>query len=238
MNATPSATRASRPATASLARFGARLAMLAALALPLGCVNPFKPADPETGGSGSQVVENFKTPEDLLDTIKQAIEAKSGGATAYLHAFADSTQAGDRAFRAIYDPAVKLGWEGGSPQPAPEPWNLEFERGLHNYLGGIRQQDTYTFKFTADSLSGNDELDTENNIWLLHRKYLLLSKSPTSGSDTQGEIIGIGFCDLSLLSRDSRWAIFRWVDRVDPAVGVNPAATDQRTFTWWRLKSM
>jgi hypothetical protein len=29
-----------------------------------------------------------------------------------------------------------------------------------------------------------------------------------------------------------RWSIYRWVDRVDPDVGVNPVNTDERTMSW------
>lgn len=220
------------------ARPALRLALLLALALPLACVNPFKPADPELGGGGVTVVENFRTPEDVLTTIELAIEAKStSGASAYLNAYAESTQVGDRAFRAYYDPAVRQGWEGGS-LTAPEPWDITLERGLHTYLAGIRQQDSYDFRWTVDTSVGNDEFPADADTGIVHRKYLLLSKSPTSGSDTQGETIAIGFCDLSMQLRGGRWSIFRWVDRVDPAVGVNPAASDQRTFSWWRLKSL
>ncbi len=220
------------------ARAAYPFALLLVLALPLGCVNPFKPADPEIGGGGIPVAENFRTPEGLLATIELAIEAKSAsGASAYLNAFADSTVAGDRAFRAFYDPAVRVGWEGGS-LTAPEPWDLSLERGLHTSLAGIRQQDSYDFRWNKDNTLVGDEFPAGADTGHVQWKYLLFSKSPASGSDTQGEIIAIGYCDLSLQLKNSRWSIFRWVDRVDPAVGVNPAATDQRTFTWWRLKSL
>ena len=231
--------RVRRPHRSRIAPVLARLGAVLLLSLPLSCVNPFKPADPEIGGGGVPVQENFRSPEDLLATMELAIEAKStvGAASAYLNAFADSTQSGDRAFRAYYDPAVRQGWEGGS-LTAPEPWNLDLERGLHTYLAGIRQQDSYDFRWTLDTSVGNDEFPAEADTGIVHRKYLLLAKSPTSGSDTQGETIAIGFCDLSMQLKNGRWSIFRWVDRVDPAVGVNPAASDQRTFSWWRLKSL
>ncbi len=219
-------------------RAGFPFALLLVLVLPLGCVNPFKPADPEIGGGGIPVAENFRTPEGLFTTVELAIEAKStSGASAYLNAFADSTVPGDRAFRAFYDPAVRVGWESGS-LTAPEPWDLSLERGLHTSLAGIRQQDAYDFRWTKDNSLVSDEFPAGADTGHVQWKYLLFSKSPTSGSDTQGEIIAVGYCDLSLQLKNSRWSIFRWVDRVDPAVGVNPAAGDQRTFTWWRLKSL
>src|SRR5262249_34360382 len=93
------------------ARLGLRLAMLAVLALPLGCTNPFTPATPAAGG-GQGVPEDFSTPDKVLETMQVAIASKSvPGGDAWVHAFAESLQANDLAYRQFYDGGVKLSWE-------------------------------------------------------------------------------------------------------------------------------
>ena len=217
-------------------RLGA-LPLAALLALPVGCVNPFQPASPEAP-SGAPVIEDFKTPFKVLETMQAGIENRTiNGANAYLHALADSTAAGDRAFRAFYDPAVKSSWESANQLSAPEPWDLRLERNLHSKLSEIRPTYNYTFQWDLDpaSPSDDDPNAAPDDTVQFHRHYTLFA-APTGG---ENEIIGIGFVDLSFQKESSgRWSIFRWHDRVDPAVGVNPAQPDQRTFSFWRLESL
>jgi hypothetical protein len=208
----------------------ARLTLLAALVLPLGCVNPFKPADPEPPDS-SGVPEDFHTTAAVLQTMALAVDSKtSGGATAWLHAFADSQVVGDRGYRQYYDGAVKQNWETGNTLKAPEPWDITLERNLPTKLFGIRPLGTYDFEWGRDDGSGNDEEGPDTT--LLHRHYTLKS---TQGNNE--EIIAIGYCDLSLVNLGSRWAIFRWVDRLDGTIGVNPSS-DARAMSFWRLESL
>ena len=156
-----------------------RFAMLLALALPLACVNPFKPADPETGGSGG-VPEFFNTPDNVLDTMKRGIESKSsGGQDAWLHAFAESTLVGDRAYRSFYDGDVKRSWEGGV-RTAPEPWNLGHERGLPAKLFGIRANGSYTLVWARDSTAENDDDPGAADTAQFHRHYTLSATSATN----------------------------------------------------------
>ena len=206
----------------------------ALLALPLGCVNPFKPADPEPPDS-SAPPEEFGTPEEVLETIAAAIHSRTtGGANVYLHAFADSTAPGNRAFRAFYDGTVKASWESATRLSAPEPWGLDLERNLHTKLSRIRSTYDYTFQWLPDPASPADDDPSAADTVQFHRHYALFA-TPSGG---EPEVIGIGFADLSFQKTGGRWSIFRWHDRVDPAVGVNPALTDQRTFSWWRLDSI
>ncbi len=210
-----------------------RLALLLVLALPLACVNPFQPANPEPPAPGG-VPEIFNTPDDVLDTMLRAIESKSsGGGDAWLHAFAESTQVGDRAYRSFYDGAVKQSWQGGS-RTAPEPWNVALERVLPAKLFGIRANDSYAFHWVRDSTSENDDDPGAADTAQFHRHYTL---SATSATSSNPEIIAIGYCDLSFQRTNGRWSIYRWHDRVDPNVGVNPS-NDQRTMSWWRLESL
>jgi len=208
----------------------ARLARLAALVLPLCCVNPFKPADPQPPDS-SGVPEDFHTPDAALLTMIAAINSKtSGGATAWLHAFADSQAVGDRAYRQYYDGAVKQNWETGNSLKAPEPWDITLERNLPTKLFGIRPLGTYSFEWQHDPYSPNDDVGPDTTLF--HRYYLL-----KSSQGNNEETIAVGYCDLSFVNLGSRWAIFRWVDRLDATVGVNPSS-DARAMSFWRLESL
>lgn len=215
-------------------RIATALALPALLALSQGCVNPFKPASPELPVAGS-VVEDFHTPDDVLTTMQLAIEAKASGANAWLHAFAESTVVGDRAYRCFYDGAVKQSWQSSTSRQAPEPWDLGLERGLPSYLSGIRQSYQYAWQWSRDPSAGNDDDPAAADTAQFHRKYTLVATS-TDGKFT--DIIAIGFCDLSFQKTGARWSIYRWNDRVDPDVGVNPVITDERCMSWWRLESL
>lgn len=213
----------------------ARLAVMAALALPLGCVNPFTPANPEPPDS-SGVPEIFDTPDLVLETMQAALQSKStGGTNAWVHALAESTQVGDRAYRAFYDDAVKLSWQASSSQSAPEPWDLTLERKLPSQLFGIAANGTYALEWTHDTSVGNDDDPGAADTAQVHRHYLLTATLPSS---TNPVVIGVGFADLSFQKKNGRWSIYRWHDRVDAAFGVNPSSTDARSMSWWRLQSL
>jgi hypothetical protein len=209
-----------------------RLALLLCLALPLACVNPFKPADPEPPDANAPV-EDYRSPEATLETMQLAIQSKTSGANAWLHAFAESTQVGDRAYRCFYDDAVKRSWEVGASRSAPEPWDLSLERGVHSSLAGIRPNATYAFAWEFDPSAQKDDDPALSDTVQYHRKYTLKA----SDGGTLSTIL-IGFCDLSFEKVSGRWTIYRWNDRVDPDVGVNPAVTDERSMTWRRLESL
>jgi hypothetical protein len=210
-----------------------RFAFLLAIALPLGCVNPFKPADPEAG-SGSGISEDFHDPETALETMVLAMESKSvAGQNAWVHAFAESTKLGDRAYRAFYDPAVQQIWEAANnPQKAQEPWTIDLESRLLPKIFGFRPQAEYAFEWKPD-VSQNDD-GTSGDTAQFHRQYILIA-TEGSVSDT----IAIGFCDLAFQRNPvgSRWSIYRWNDRHDPTVGANPSS-DKQTMSWWRMESV
>lgn len=223
------------PPAAPAARARA-LAVLVSFTLLLGaCTNPFKPADPEPPDS-SGVPEKWATPEEVLETVALALMSRStNGATAYLRAFADSTVSGDKAYRSFYDGGVKAGWQSATQLTAPEPWDIQLERNVHAAVSAIRPTFGYTWQWGRDDTgSPLDDDPALSDTVQYHRKYTLLA-TPSAGSS---EIIAIGYVDLGMQKKDGRWSIYRWVDRVDPAVGVNPAATDQRTMSWWRLESL
>jgi hypothetical protein len=209
--------------------------VLALLALLVGaCTNPFKPADPEPPDSSS-VPEQWGTPEEVLETMALALASRStNGATAYLRAFAESTVAGDRAYRAFFDGAVKSSWQAATQLTAPEPWDIQLERNVHAAVSAIRPTYDYTWQWSPDNDSPIDDDPAVSDTVVYHRRYTLLA-TPKDGAS---EIIAIGFADLAMQKKEGRWSVYRWVDRVDPAIGVNPAATDQRTMSWWRLESL
>lgn len=209
--------------------------VLALLGLLAGaCYNPFKPADPEPPDS-SGVPEKWGTPEEVLETVGLALASRStNGATAYLRAFAESTVAGDKAFRAFYDGGVKSSWQAATSLTAPEPWDIQLERNVHAAVSAIRPTFGYTWVWDRDLDSPIDDDPALSDTVVYHRHYTLLA-APQNGT---GEVIAIGYADLAMQKSGGRWFIYRWVDRVDPNVGVNPVATDQRTMSWWRLESL
>jgi len=206
------------------------------IALLIGaCTNPFKPADPEPP-SNVGVPERWATPEEVLETVQLALMSRStNGATAYLRAFADSIVPGDKAFRAFYDGGVKAGWQSATQLTAPEPWDIQLELNVHSTISAIRPTFEYAWQWSRDDTGAPlDDDPALSDTVVYHRKYTLLA-TPSAGTPA---IIAIGYVDLAMQKKDGRWSIYRWVDRVDPAVGVNPAATDQRTMSWWRLESL
>jgi len=222
-----------RPAPSTRSRAWAVLVLLALLVG--ACTNPFKPADPEPPDAGG-VPERWGSPEEVLETVALALASRStNGATAYVRAFADSTVAGDKAYRSFYDGGVKANWQAATQLTAPEPWDIQQERNVHNTISGIRPTFDYAWQWGRDDTgSPLDDDPALSDTVVYHRKYTLLA-IPKAGSS---EIIAIGYVDMAFQKKDGRWSIYRWVDRVDPAIGVNPAATDQRTMSWWRLESL
>lgn len=223
---------------AALIRFAKQGLTLSALTLALmatsGCSNPFTPASPEPPAPGG-VTEDFSTPAKLLDTITGAIADKGqGGASAYANAFADSTQGSERAFYAFHWPAAVDAWRAVSLRDPPEPWDLTLERAFYQYLVGYRPTASYTMTWNDDPTSESDDIEiTAPGLAVIHRRYILF----TSTSDTDIAVIAIGYADLYLYKANGRWFIYRWQDRIDPDIGVNPADPEQLSMGARRLES-
>lgn len=220
-----------------------RILALLALALVAGaCVNPFKPADPEPPDS-SGIVEDFSTPQEVLNTMEVALQTRSAnGANAYLHAFAESTIAGDRAFRAFQDPDVKDKWQESTNQTPPEPWNIDLERNVHTYLSILRPSDEYTWIFSDRDLDGSelpwlDEDYAAADTVLWYRLYALEARKKDNPDDPP-DTLAIGYAYLSFEKKDGRWFLFRWIDQFQPDYGLVPRNSDHRPMTWLRLQSL
>jgi hypothetical protein len=86
-----------------------------------------------------------------------------------------------------------------------------------------------------DSVYPYDYTNPGGDRMILHRRYEVyaLQQSP---ADTL--LITVGFADLYFAKiSPSRWALYRWEDRVDPRVGAQPANEDHRTFGYRRLNA-
>ncbi|MEO5988387.1 MAG: hypothetical protein ABIU54_13165 [Candidatus Eisenbacteria bacterium] len=224
---------------AALIRITQRALALGMLTLALlavgGCRNPFTPADPEPPAAGG-VTEDFRTPAKLLDTITAALADKGqSGASAYINAFADSTQASEKAFYAFHWPAAIDAWRAVSLRDPPQPWDLTLERAFYQYLVGYRPTASYTLTWNDDPTSESDEIDLPSapNLAVIHRRYTLY----TSTSETDIAVIAIGYADLYLYKANGRWFIYRWQDRIDPDIGVNPTDPEQLSMGARRLES-
>ena len=214
-----------------------RFALAAALAPALlalllaGCTNPFTPANPQPP-SGDAIVEDFSSIDALLNTMGTAIQTRTTtGADAYIHAFAESTTTGQRAFYAYHDQSVKAFWTSTHlGQSAPEPWPLALERRLHSELSSIRQNDPYIFSWTRDTQQSSDT-EIAPDVWLVHIVYKLYATPATSDP----VLIVSGFADLLIQQVGSKWSIIEWHDRVDPAYGAT--SVDVKCFTYHRLSA-
>jgi hypothetical protein len=210
--------RDSRPLRAGLA-----LGLLAVLVA--GC-DLFKPATPEAGSGGSTLLPSYATPESCLRYMQIGIERKdNAGQDAYLGALADTTTDG-LGFHAFFDPAVWNAYDG----IRPADWDLRHEAQFLPVL--IRSfGDPYEMKWLPDEVHPHD--DDLGDHMILHRRYEIraLRKAGTL-------LIAVGYADLYFTRISAaRWALTLWQDRVDPAVGAQPADPDQQTFGSRRLNA-
>jgi hypothetical protein len=212
--------RASRPFRAGLA-----LGLLAVLVA--GC-DLFKPASPEVGGGGFTLLPSYATPESCLRYMQIGIERKDNvGQVAYLGALADTTTDG-LGFHAFFDPAVLNAYTG----IPPTDWDLRHEAQFLSVF--IRSfGDPYEMRWLSDEVHPHD--DDFGDHMILHRRYEVRALRQST-ADTL--LIAVGYADLYFARISAaRWALYLWQDRVDPAVGAQPAVDDQRTFGYRRLNA-
>ena len=199
-----------------------------------GCTGLFRPAKPEAPSAttgGGEITPDYGLPSAALETMAQGIAAKARGQTAYIGAFSDSARDG-YPFYADFDPDVARRFEAsGGPVPV---WNLTREKLFYPDLIGVRTQN-YIMRWTANEAAGDDDFDPATGDSTLHRRYEVFS---VSNDGNTLSTIAVGLADLRFKHvTASRWAIVRWQDYVDPAIGINPADPDQITLGERRLKS-
>jgi hypothetical protein len=209
---------------------GASLLILLLLLLA-GC-DMFRPALPEIGGKGPSVIANYSSPDSCLHYMKLGIEAKAKGQELYIGALADTTVDKVAGFRAWFDPAVERLFTF-----RPDQWVLANEREFFNFFLMVRGY-PYLMEWQPDTLNSDDRADLGGGTYaVLHRHYHVFSVEPTQqGQDSL--LIAVGYADLYFVKiSPSRWTLRRWDDRVDPAVGAQPADDLQRSFGHYRLKA-
>ena len=206
-------------------RAGLALGLLAVLVA--GC-DLFKPASPEMGGGGSTLLPSYATPESCLRYMQIGIERKDNvGQSAYLGALADTTTDG-QGFHAFFDPAVWNAYDG----IRPADWDLSHEaQFLPVFIRSFG--DPYEMRWLPDEVHPHD--DDLGDHMILHRRYEVRALRQST-ADTL--LIAVGYADLYFAKISAaRWALTRWQDRVDPAVGAQPADPDQQTFGSRRLNA-
>jgi hypothetical protein len=210
-----------------LLRAGLALGLLAVLG---GGCDLFKPATPEVAGGGPTLLASYATPESCLRYMQVGIERKDDvGKGAYLGALADSTTA-LLGFHAFFDPAVWNAYDG----IRPADWNLDYEAQFLSLYFSLRPN-PYEMKWLPDEVHPYDYLSPEGDRMILHRRYEVRALQPSPADPL---LITVGYADLYFARISaSRWALYRWEDRVDPDIGAQPTVDDYRTFGYRRLNA-
>jgi len=172
---------------------------------------------------------SYAMPESCLYYMQVGIERKDDvGQAAYLGALADTLTDG-LGFHAFFDPAVWNAYAGIKPAD----WGLAHEAQflsvfIHSYA------DPYETKWLPDENYPYDLMPDADHA-ILHRRYEVRAVRQSTAADL---LIAVGYADLYFARISAaRWALYRWQDRVDPAVGAQPTDPDQRTFGYRRLNA-
>ncbi len=212
-------------------RLAATLAALALAGGLAGGCDYFKPATPEAPQSGEVVNIDLSSPDQTLETLRQAVEAKGlkSGDVAYRACFADSTTTTTPAFHAFFWPEDANTWTSQG-KLLPTDWTLRDEGPFYNVgpraLVNLRDED-YSMSWDVEK---PDEFGPGSAT--LHRHYLVVA----NGTAGVAEIIAKGYADLVLVQQSStgNWVITQWQDRADP--NVDPVLP-QKTWGLRRLES-
>jgi len=233
------ALRRGRPALRRpLRRARPRLALLALVWFTLtghvfsGCQGLFKPAVPEPP-TGPPVQLDYSSPEATLKTMERGMQAKGQGSAAWLGAFADSTRPDDLiGYHQVFDGGDIQFFVSACGCEAPSDWRYSQEQAFFLEFLNVRPSDDYAAKF--DSIPAQPDDPPGDTEAVLHRDYQVLANAIDGSSTT---IIAIGTADLTFTKKSSQWLITRWVDHVNPTIGVNPNDPDQLTLGRRRLET-
>jgi hypothetical protein len=178
------------------------------LATLAGC-ELFKPATPEPPPP-DPVETNYTSPASVLETVRDAIEAKNrvNAAKAYEDAFGDpipTTSGGDgRGYWAFVEENVLATF---NPRPV-SPRNFEQELQFYSRLVTVREE-AYQMTWVQDPIHVDQPGDDDR---ILHRVYTIRAVPPSGASID----VARGIADLYLHRVSTRWVIVRWDDRRDP----------------------
>jgi hypothetical protein len=206
-------------------RAGLVIGLLAVLLAGCGL---FRPARPEIGAGGGGLLPDYSAPESCLLYMRVGIERKdSDGQNAYVGALANASQDGI-GFHAFFDQAV---WNAYTGVP-PQDWDLRHETLF--YSAFIRLTgDPYEMSWLPDEFNPHDDISGDTVV--VHRRYEVRALRAATRDSL---LIAVGYADLYFARISaSRWALTRWMDRVDPNVGAQPADPLQQTFGSRRLNS-
>jgi hypothetical protein len=172
---------------------------------------------------------SYAHPESCLRYMQLGIERKDHlGLDAYLGALADTVTDGV-GFHAFFDQAVWNAYSG----IRPADWNRDYEAQFLSLFFNLKPS-PYEMKWLPDENYPYDEMPDGDHM-ILRRRYevRVLQQSPAGTL-----LIAVGYADLFFVRISaSRWVLYRWQDRVDPAVGVEPADPEQQTFGGRRLNA-
>jgi hypothetical protein len=208
-----------------------------------GCDGLFKPRTPEPPSSPGVPVD-YSSIEATLETMNQALQAKTSSNARSAWTGALATANDGLPFKADYDDGVLAKWISlNSGKSAPSPWTATpYEDNFYSnfVLNASPQAQVYELFWETDQQHPNDEDQGPGTGYsekkVTHKHYLVLAEFENGRADT----VAVGFADLTFIHANigSRWVIADWADRVDPAVGVNPDNKAWVSFTQRRLDSL
>ncbi len=209
---------------------------LAPLVLALGVLSLagcgfFKPTAPERpqAGGGAQLTPDYTEPSNALETLLKAMNLKNqaNGADAWVGAFASPDRDGLTTLFG-FDPIVLAAKGGQDPG-----WDLVRERKFYTDMSAIATQ-AYFMTWELYVEGGDDIVDAAADTAHLERRYKIYLVD--AENNVVGSPIAIGIAKLSFKKTSpARWAIFRWMDFVDPTA--DPKDPSQVSFSTRRLDS-
>ncbi len=177
-----------------------------------GCRNPFSPAEPQRP-SVANVSPNYNSPANVLNTLADAIADKgtTNGSSAYAEAFGAT-------FEATVEPAIAsiFAPRFGGTLPV---WRAENEGRFYSQFVTLFAGSDFLLTFSTDVQLPADEDDPSDNVVTFYRYYKIETLDAIGTIDM---VICQGDAEITMVETDNRWAIVRWVDHYDRAVGANP----------------
>jgi hypothetical protein len=207
------------------------LAWLASIG-SIGMCDLFRPATPESGGTGTVILTNYNDPDSTLVTMARGLAAKNNGTNAYMGGIADTIR-DLHTFRTVFDQAVLSRYNSiPGALEIPDPWGDQERTFFFNFIQ-YKTNAVYNMTWTTDNFNPDPPTDPNAPLALIHRHYQVTAKQ----SDGSLAIIAVGYAELLFIhTTTGRWVIAVWSDHVDPAFGgANPPNPDQVCLGWRRL---